>query len=142
MLVDLECNPSKDDMDVLSRGIMAFNDQAVADLEPVEAEIRFHVFARDSDGNVQGGIRATCYWNTLHIELLWLAEQARGSGVGRNLIDRAEAFAMENKCQNAIVETTSWQARPFYEKNGYRHMATLNDRPKGYASHYLAKTLI
>lgn len=102
MRIDVECNPSKADMDVLSRGIVAFNDQAVADLEPVEAEKRFHVLARDEHGNVQGGIRATCYWNTLHIELLWLAEQARGSGVGRNLIDRAEAFAITNNCQNGL----------------------------------------
>ncbi|AKQ43094.2 hypothetical protein CP97_02650 [Aurantiacibacter atlanticus] len=41
-----------------------------------------------------------------------------------------------------MVETTSWQAKPFYEKNGYRLIATLNNRPKGHSSHYLTKLLI
>jgi ribosomal protein S18 acetylase RimI-like enzyme len=129
-------------MDLLSHGIMTFNNDTIHDLEPVEAEKRFHVMARDDDGALQGGIRATCYWNTLHIELLWLSPDARGSGIGRELIEKAERFARENKCENALVETTSWQAKPFYEKNGYRHMATLKNRPKGHSTHYLSKALI
>lgn len=142
MRVEIESDPSKEDMDVLSQGIIAFNDQEVPSLESIDHERRFHVFARDDNTNVQGGIRATCFWNTLHIELLWIAEEARGSGIGRGLIAAAEKYAREHNCINAFVETTSWQAKPFYEKNGYRHMATLNDRPKGYASHYLTKALI
>ncbi len=47
---------------------------------------------------------------------------------------RAEAFARENLCQIALVETTSWQARPFYEKCGYTCIATVPDRPRGHAS--------
>lgn len=88
-----------------------------------------------------GGIRAICYWNTLHIELLWLSEECRGKGVGNGLINTAEEFAIENNCEKAFVETTSWQAKPFYEKNGYQLVATLKDRPKGYATHYLTKSL-
>ncbi|MDX1702392.1 MAG: hypothetical protein R3250_17320, partial [Melioribacteraceae bacterium] len=55
--------------------------------------------------------------------------------------DSAERFAIENGYQKVFVETTSWQARPFYEKLGYMHLATLKDRPKGHASHYLTKEL-
>ncbi|MBV7256471.1 GNAT family N-acetyltransferase [Pacificimonas sp. WHA3] len=141
MKIEIDCNPSTADSDVLSQGIMNFNKLMIQDLEPMEAEKRFYVFARDDDGEVCGGIRATCYWNTLHIELLWLAEKARGGGAGRALIHRAEEYAREHDCANALVETTSWQAKPFYEKNGYKHMATLEGRPKGQASHYLSKTL-
>ena len=142
MNVEIERNPSKAEADLLSRGIKSFNEETVRDLEPIEEEKRFHVMARDGEGSLQGGIRATCYWNTLHIELLWISETARGSGIGRKLIQKAEAFARDNGCENALVETTSWQARPFYEKNGYSHMATLSNRPKGHSSHYLKKVLI
>lgn len=128
-------------MAVLSEGIVSFNAERVPDLEPIEREKKFHVFAKGDDGEILGGIRATCYWNTLHIELLWLSEEARAQGLGKKLIESAEGYAVQNHCGNALVETTSWQARPFYEKNGYRHIATLNDRPKGHASHYLAKAL-
>ncbi|KZX88740.1 hypothetical protein A3726_05730 [Erythrobacter sp. HI0037] len=142
MNIEIERNPSKAEADLLRRGIKAFNEETVRDLEPSEEEKRFHVMARDGEGSLQGGIRATCYWNTLHIELLWISETARGSGIGRKLIQKAEAFARDNGCENALVETTSWQARPFYEKNGYNHMATLPNRPKGHSSHYLKKVLI
>jgi ribosomal protein S18 acetylase RimI-like enzyme len=73
--------------------------------------------------------------------LRWLSEDARGSGVGRKLIDQAEAFGVTRKCENAFVETISWQAKPFYEKNGYRLLATLHGRPKGHSTHYLSKLL-
>lgn len=141
MRIEIDCDPSRSDRETLSNGIMSFNDQSVDGLEPVDAEKPFHVLARDENGVLRGGIRATCYWNTLHIELLWLAEEARGGGVGRKLLELAETYARENNCVNALVETTSWQAKPFYEKNGYCHMATLNDRPNGHASHYLSKAL-
>lgn len=142
MHIEIERHPSKADADLLSRGITSFNEETVGDLEPIEEEKRFHVIARDGMGSLQGGIRATCYWNTLHIELLWISETARGSGLGSKLIQQAEVFARDNGCENALVETTSWQARPFYEKNGYNHMATLHNRPKGHSSHYLTKVLI
>lgn len=141
MRVEIDSDPSEEDMSILSAGIVAFNEKAIPDLEPIEAEQRFHVFARNDDMNVRGGIRATCYWNTLHIELLWLAEEARGNGTGRRLLALAENFARNHNCSNAFVETTSWQAMPFYEKNGYQRMATLVDRPRGHASHYLTKAL-
>jgi GNAT superfamily N-acetyltransferase len=140
--IEIEREPSKSDIELLSHGIMKFNNDTIHDLEPIEAERRFHVMVRDDDGVLHGGIRATCYWNTLHIELLWLSIYTRGSGIGRKLIEQAEAFARENNCENALVETTSWQAKPFYEKNGYHHMATLKNRPKGHSSHYLTKVLI
>ena len=142
MKVTIDRDPPKADIAILSQGIIDFNNQAVPGLEPIEDEVRFHTLARDDDGTVQGGIRATCYWNTLHIELLWIAEPYRGSGLGRSLIEQAEKFARENECSNAFVETTSWQAKPFYEKNGYCLVATLADRPKGHASHYLSKLLL
>ena len=142
MNIEIEQEPSKADTDQLSQGIMAFNDDSIRELEPVDAEKRFFVMARDDDGALQGGIRASCYWNTLHIELLWLSTHSRGSGIGRRLMGKAEAFARENDCEIALVETTSWQAKPFYEKNGYRLLATLDGRPKGHSTHYLSKSLI
>lgn len=141
MQIELTCNPTDDEAETLSRAIREFNAEAIRDLEPVEAEKRFHVLTKSESGDVLGGIRATCFWNTLHIELLWLSEELRGGGVGRQLVETAEDFARKHGCENSFVETTSWQARPFYEKNGYRHIATLNGRPRGHASHYLTKTL-
>ena len=141
MKVEAVLHPPAELAKRLSDGIADFNRATIPDLEPNEAEVRFHVLATDADGALLGGLRGTCYWNTLHIELLWLAEEARGLGAGKRIVAEAERFAREHGCEKALVETTSWQARPFYEKAGYEHIATLPDRPKGHASHYLAKSL-
>ncbi|WP_197276874.1 GNAT family N-acetyltransferase [Pseudoalteromonas sp. '520P1 No. 412'] len=123
------------------QGIIEFNKKAIADLEPNQAEVNFSVFARNDMNEVIGGVRCTCYWNTLHIEVLWLSKSCRGQGIVNKLVKQAELFAIENGCEKAFVETTSWQAKPFYEKAGYEHVATLPDRPKGHASQYLTKML-
>ena len=111
MLVTIDRDPPEAIRLALSQGIAGFNRDTIPDLEPNEAE------------------------------MLWLSDRARNSGIGRQIIESAEAFAIENGCEKAFVETTSWQARPFYERNGYTLLATLEDRPKGHASHYLTKTL-
>ena len=142
MPILVEREPAPEDAAALSQGIIAFNKEHVPDLEAVEDEVKFFVLSKDDEGELQGGLRASCYWNTLHIELLWLDETARGTGVGAELMSRAEAFAVSHNCEKALVETTSWQAKPFYEKQGYTLVATLPDRPKGHASHYLTKSLV
>lgn len=141
MEIDLTTRADPKDATALRDGIVGFNHSKVADLEPIEAEVRFFVFARDADGTVVGGIRAACYWNTLHVELLWLSEALRGRGAGRALMARAEEFAREKGFGLALVETTSWQARPFYEKCGYACIATIPDRPRGHTSYTLTKRL-
>ena len=141
MNVEISLDTSEEDARALSDGIVAFNLGSIPSLEPNEQEVRFHVLAKDHTGSVVGGLRGACYWNTLHIELLWLSDAVRGTGIGREIIGKAEGFAQQNGCENALVETTSWQAKPFYEKNGYKLMATLEGRPRGHASHYLTKTL-
>lgn len=141
MYIEITTKASKNDAGVLIEGITKYNKSSVPELETNEAEVRFFVFARNGNNNITGGIRATCYWNTLHIELLWLSQECRGQGFGKILLVSAEEFAKNNNCEKVFVETTSWQAKPFYEKNGYNLIATLNDRPKGYASFYLMKNL-
>jgi len=141
MNIEITTNPNEQDAKTISQGIIDFNYSKIPDLEAIEKEVKFFVFARNQSKNIVGGIRAICFWNTLHIELLWLSESCRGKGIGKELIESAENFAKENGCEKVFVETTSWQAKPFYEKIGYKHIATLNDRPKGHSSHYLTKQL-
>ena len=141
MHIELTTQAAPQDAAALSAAIVGFNHALVPGLEPIEAEVRFFVFARNGDGAVVGGIRAACYWNTLHVELLWMSDAMRGAGTGRAVIERAEAFAREQGCQLALVHTTSWQARPFYEKCGYTCIATIPDRPRGHTSYTLHKRL-
>ena len=139
--IEATTNPSAAELECLSQGIQAFNRRAVPGIPEVADDLVFAVLARDLDGHVVGGIRARAFSGYLCIELLWLADTARGAGTGTRLVERAEAFALQHGFTRARVETTSCQARPFYEKLGYRVYGTLEDCPVGHTPWYLAKRL-
>lgn len=141
MKIEVTKTPEPADMDFLSQGIQAFNRQTVPGLPEVSQDLKFAVFARDEQGDLIGGIRANAFWGYLCIELLWLSEEARGNGIGKQLVERAEAFAIEHGFRHARVETTSFQAKPFYEKLGYQVYGVLEDFPEGHKAFYLRKDL-
>lgn len=66
----------------------------------------------------------------------------RGSGLGRALMKAAEKEAVKLGCLFALVDTFSFQALPFYQKQGYQQQMSLPDFPQdGMQRHYLTKTL-
>lgn len=142
MKINLTTSPTPEDAKTISQGLVTFNQRMVKELKDQDTELNFSVFARDDSNNINGGLRATCFWNTLHIELLWVAEELRGQGVGQELLEKAEQYALENGFEQALLESTSWQAKPFYEKMGYTVMATLPEYPKGHETHFMTKRLI
>jgi GNAT superfamily N-acetyltransferase len=62
--------------------------------------------------------------------------------VGSQIIKTAEDEARRKGCKHALVDTVSFQARPFYEKQGYLLQMSLPDYPyPGMQRHYLTKSL-
>lgn len=139
--VEVATDPAPADLRTLSEGIQDFNRRTVPGLPEVADDLKFAVFARDAAGCVVGGIRANAFWGFLNIELLWLDDAARGFGLGTRLVRSAEAFALQHGFRQARVETTSFQARPFHEKLGYRVYGELKDFPVGHVSYFLARQL-
>ena len=99
------------------------------------------VFMRDKKNRVVGGVLAYTFGDWLHIELFWVDESYRNKGNGTKLLRMAEDEAVKRGCKHADVDTMSWQARPFYEKQGYTAFATLDNYPEGYRRHFLKKDL-
>lgn len=141
MEIEVTTRPATGDLEFISQGIQDFNRKAVPGFPDVSEELRLAVFARNDERMLVGGIRARAFWGSLNIELLWVSEAARGSGVGSSLVRAAEAFARDNGLKYARVETTSFQARPFYEHLGYRVYGELEDFPLGHTSYFLSKRL-
>lgn len=141
MDIEVTIEPSTADLEFISQGIQAFNRQAAPGIPEVAEDLKFAVFARNAEGKIVGGIRANAFWGYLCIELLWLDEAARGSGVGARLMLDAEAFALQHGFTRSRVETTSFQAKPFYEKLGCEVYGVLEDCPEGHTSYYLKKQL-
>lgn len=98
-------------------------------------------FLRDEAGEVLGGLLGEIWAGWLHIRTLALAAPARGQGFGRELMQRAERYARERGCTNAFLDTFSFQARPFYEKLGYRVFGVLENHPAGHQHFFMTKRL-
>lgn len=97
---------------------------------------------RDETGVIIGGLWGTTSFGWLFIQLLVVPDALRGQGVGRELMSRAEAEAVARGCHAVWLDTFEFQARPFYERLGYRCFGQLEDYPKGFARFFMQKSLV
>jgi GNAT superfamily N-acetyltransferase len=59
----------------------------------------------------------------IYLEDLHVTEAARGLGIGRRLMGRLAALALERGCRRLELWALHWNpARDFYERLGFRHM--------------------
>lgn len=109
---------------------------------PADERRPVDAYALDADGEIAGGLVGYSWGHWLHIELLWVGDDRRGAGLGRQLTARAEESARrEHDCRYARVATWDFQARGFYEKCGYTVVGTVPDYPPGCTDHILTKRL-
>ncbi|MGI1805562.1 GNAT family N-acetyltransferase [Exiguobacterium sp. TDN 0502] len=86
-----------------------------------------------------GGISGEMYWGWLHIEWFFVVEEERRSGLGATLFKRLETWAREAGVKHIRVETFSFQALPFYERQGFVEVGRIDDYPPGMSYHLLVK---
>jgi GNAT superfamily N-acetyltransferase len=100
-----------------------------------------NLFLRDQGDEVLGGLLAAVWGDALHVRILWVSQTLRGKGHGRRLLEAAERRAVERGCRHAFLDTFSFQAPGFYEKQGYQIYARADDWPVGHAHYFLRKDL-
>jgi GNAT superfamily N-acetyltransferase len=88
-----------------------------------------------------GGIIADLWGNWLLIKFLWVDDSLRGQGVGSELLTRIEEYAKSQGCKSSLVDTLSFQARPFYEKHHYECQMVLENYPLDSSLSFLTKIL-
>jgi GNAT superfamily N-acetyltransferase len=98
-------------------------------------------FLKGENGEVLGGLLGDIWAAWLHLRTLAVAMPVRGQGFGKELMRRAETYAVERGCTDAFLDTFSFQARPFYEKLGYRVFGTLENHPVGHQHYSMTKKL-
>jgi GNAT superfamily N-acetyltransferase len=106
------------------------------------ATVPLNLILKDDAGNAVGGLTASTYWEWLDVDDLYVPEAHRGKGLGTSLLQTAERIAVERGCKRCILSTFAFQARAFYEKQGYSVVGTLEDYPPGSAYYWMRKELV
>ena len=108
---------------------------------PPDAHDRLCLVARRGD-SIIGGLVGGTYWNWLYVELFWVNEHERHTGLGTRILAKAEELAIQRGCLNAHLETHDFQNLGFYQRRQYVVFGELADLPEGHTKYYLCKHLI
>jgi N-acylglucosamine-6-phosphate 2-epimerase len=103
--------------------------------------VPLEIFLLDDRQKVRAGLVGLTRWNWLLVEVLWVEESLRRQGFGSKLMQIAEQEAKQRGCNEAILDTFSFQAKGFYEQLGYEVFAQVDDYPSGYSFYQLKKML-
>ena len=96
---------------------------------------------RNDAGDIVGGVTGEAWADWLFIQLLWLDEAHRGQDLASRAMDAVEDEARAFGAKHAYLDTFSFQARPFYEKRGYRVFGTLENYPDAHSRYWMTKSL-
>ena len=120
-------------------GLVAFNRSQVPDAAPF-ASVGL-LLKHPQTGLTDGGLTARIGFGWMFVELLFVPDRLRKQGVGRQLMEQAEALARERGCIGIWLDTFSFQAPGFYAKLGYAVFGEITDYPPGNSRFFLHKLL-
>jgi len=98
-------------------------------------------FLRDEQERIVGGVRASLWGRSIHIDALWIHESLRGRGFGSRLMKAIEEYAAAQGHRLVYLETASFQALPFYQALGYVTFGELSEISKDVTLYFLMKKL-
>ena len=137
MKVSLEDDKDDAVLAGLMAGMRAFNTAAVPGLKAH----KITAAVRDDDGTLRGGVIGRLSGDSVYMEIVWNDETVRGTGRGTQLMRLVEDEARRLGAKEAWLYTMSFQAKPFYEKLGYREFACLPWLDGRHARHFMRKDL-
>lgn len=106
---------------VVEKGVIDYNKKHVTYYEPIS----FHLLAQGPDQDILGGITGERVCHHLKVDWVWILDDFRKAGLGRKLFCSLERYGHRHGVKDIQLETAHFQARGFYEKLGFRLVATL-----------------
>ncbi|MBB3354465.1 GNAT family N-acetyltransferase [Rhizobium lentis] len=134
---ELTASPSAVELAAITDALSAFNNSDVgpSDRQPLA------VLIRDTDGKVTGGLSGFTAWGWLFIQLLYIPDTLRGTGIAGKILAKAEDEAKARGCRGAWIDTFNPQALRAYLRQGYEVFGELENFPEGRTRSFLRKKL-
>src|SRR5688572_3054418 len=134
--ISLEPDPAESVRAIVLDGLRAFNRLHA----PAPGFAALVLAARERD-EIIGGLIGETGWEWLHVDLLWVAEPYRRHGIGLQLLAAAEREAWRRGARHVFLDTFEFQARGFYERQGYVIFGVQENYPPGHVRFYLRRDL-
>jgi len=134
-------NPHNHFIESLYTEIARYNATVAGDSK----QIPLAICANNKNEQTLGAIYGWLQWGWLFIDLLWVDESLQNKGIGKTLLLQLEDAALQQGVDRAYLDTGSFQAPGFYEKNGYdvyAQMEVTADDGKHYIKYSMRKTSI
>lgn len=137
----LNMESSTEDIQYIYAKIVEFNFKKAPPTQENSFEI-ISINYKDGNNNIRAGMIASLYmWRIINIDVLWVDETLRKSGLGTKMLRKLEKIAKKKNCKLIHVDTFSFQAPEFYKKNGFEVFGVLENCPPGHQRYFLKKDL-
>jgi GNAT superfamily N-acetyltransferase len=135
--IEVDAAPDPADIRLLNEGLNGHAFAQAGATPPLPLAVLLY----DDGGRIVGGLSGRTWDGVLDIGLLWVHEDFRGEGYGRQLMAAAEAAGLARGCELAEVRTFEYQAPGFYVRLGYEEYHVVEGWPRGHRRHFLRKPL-
>lgn len=95
-----------------------------------------------SDGQLIAGLNGyMTAFKILYIDTVFVQEEYRRQGVGKELLEEAEKRAKSLGANMIRLDTFDWQGREFYKKLGYEEVGGYSNNEDGFSEYFFVKRL-
>ena len=121
--------------EAIHAGLRAYNRQFVPDTADLSLVVT------DQEGRIIGGCDAFRMGELAMLDVLWVAEDHRGAGLGACILEQLEENAARQGAKRLELNTFGFQAPRFYEKMGSRRFGAVEQGTGSYGHYFYVKEL-
>ncbi|MEQ1877923.1 MAG: GNAT family N-acetyltransferase [Bdellovibrionia bacterium] len=135
--VEVVENPGEELVDFFEKRLKEFNDRHWE----VKEKVPLVVTVRNEANEIVAGAAGRTFGNWLLLDNLWVSERLRGLDMGSKVLAQMETTAAQRGCKSVLLDTLNFQAKPFYEKHGYKVEWVMPKYPRDGHKYFMTKEL-
>lgn len=136
MNIEIISDPDENQINDIRHRLQAYNQP----FWEVKEKNKFAITAKDGE-SLKGGMVFTIFGQWVELDFFWIDPEHRNRGLGKAILRRAESYSISKGCHKAFATTLSFQAKPFYEKMGYRVVYAQENYPLSSTRFFMEKIL-